>query len=161
QFLANNLTQVFSCPFTLDPIDPALYANMTRDPKTGPKISRRGWVQDYPSAQNWLSTYWECDGYAKLYSYCNKDLDGLLLKADATTNLDDAVKLCQQAEDLLLRDLPAAPVSYSENMYLIKPYVTGLKENLSSYDYDWAGQWGPIWSYDIELTQVPATYPRQ
>jgi oligopeptide transport system substrate-binding protein len=161
QFLKGNFEIVFNCPVPLKSMDPSVYAASLRDPKTNPRISRRAWIQDYPSPQNWLSLYWECDTFAKLYSYCNKDLDGLLSKADATTNFSDSLKMYQDAEDLLLRDVPAAPVSYSENLYLIKPYLIGPKENLSSYDYDWAGQWGPVWTYNVDLGNVPGTYPRQ
>lgn len=159
QFLSANLKRVFDCPVILDPVEPTAYATLTRDPKTNPKISRQGWIQDYPHPQNWLSFYWKCDGYAKRYSYCNKDLDLLLTKADATVSSSDAMKLYQQAEDLLLGDLPGAPISYSENLYLLKSYIKGPKDNLSSFDYAWAGEWGPISTYDVELRQVPSTYP--
>jgi oligopeptide transport system substrate-binding protein len=159
QFLAGNLKRVFDCPVTLDPVEPTVYATLTRDPKTNPKITRQGWIEDYPYPQNWLSFYWKCDGYARRYSYCNKDLDLSLTKADSTASSDDSIRLYQQAEDLLLADVPGAPISYSENLYLLKGYVKGPKDNLSSFDYGWAGEWGPLSTYDIDLTHVPDNYP--
>jgi len=161
QFLANNFQTVFNCPIKLDPVDPTVLTALSKDPKTYPQISRQGWIQDYPHPQNWLSVYWNCTAFAKRYSYCNKDLDALMAKADATTNFDESIKLYQQAEDLMLKDVPFAFSNYAEILYIIKPYVSGPKENPSSSDLEWAGEWGPVWSYDVDLTKVPTNYPKQ
>lgn len=161
QFLAGNFVRVFNCPITLDPVDPTVATALTKDPKTNPQIARQGWIEDYPHPQNWLSVYWKCAAFAKRYSYCNKDLDALMSKADATLDFNESIKLYQQAEDLLLSDVPGAPMNYSENLYLIKPYLTGLKDNPSSSDAEWAGEWGPVWTYDVDLSKVPDSYPKQ
>ncbi len=161
QFLAGNFVRVFNCAVTLDPVDPTVATALTKDPKTNPQIARQGWIEDYPHPQNWLSVYWKCAAFAKRYSYCNKDLDALMSKADATLDFNESIKLYQQAEDLLLSDVPGAPMNYSENLYLIKPYLVGLKDNPSSSDAEWAGEWGPVWTYDVDLTKVPDSYPKQ
>jgi oligopeptide transport system substrate-binding protein len=161
QAWAGYFVSTFNCPITLDPVDPTVATALTKDPNTNPQISRQGWIQDYPHPQNWLTIYWTCAAFAKRYGYCNKDLDATLAKADATTNQDDAIKLYQQAEDMLLADIPGAPIYHSENLFLIKPYLSGLKENTSSADDAWAGQLGPVWTYDVDLSKVPSTYPKQ
>jgi oligopeptide transport system substrate-binding protein len=161
QFLAGNFVSVFNCPVTLDPVDSTVLTALTKDPKTNPQIARQGWIQDYPHPQNWLSVYWKSGAFAARYSYSNKDLDALMAKADATVNFDEAVKLYSQAEDMLLADVPGAPMNHAEVIYLVKPYLKGLRENPSSSDAEWAGEWGPVWTYDVDLTQVPASYPKQ
>jgi oligopeptide transport system substrate-binding protein len=161
QFLAGNFVRVFNCAITLDPVDATVLTALTKDPKTNPQIARQGWIQDYPHPQNWLSVYWTCAAFAKRYSYCNKDLDALLAKADATVDFNESIKLYQQAEDMLMADVPAAFSNYTENLYLIKPWLSGLKDNPSSSDAEWAGEWGPVWTYDIDLSKVPANYPKQ
>ncbi len=161
QFLAGNFVKVFNCALTLDPVDPTVYTALTKDPKTNPQIARQGWIEDYPHPQNWLSVYWKCAAFAKRYGYCNKDLDALMAKADQTLDFNESIKLYQQAEDLLLSDVPGAPMNYSENIYLIKPYLNGLKDNPSSSDAEWAGEWGPVWTYTVDLTKVPDSYPKQ
>lgn len=161
QFLAGNFVKVFNCAITLDPVDPTVATALTKDPKTNPQIARQGWIEDYPHPQNWLSVYWKCAAFAKRYGYCNKDLDALMAKADQTLDFNESIKLYQQAEDLLLSDVPGAPMNYSENLYLIKPYLSGLKENPSSSDAEWAGEWGPVWTYTVDLTKVPDSYPKQ
>ena len=134
---------------------------LTKDPKTNPQIARQGWIQDYPHPQNWLSIYWKSTAFAKRYSYASKALDDQLAKADQTLNFDDSIKEYQKAEAMLLSDLPGAPMNYSENLYLIKPWLMGLKDNPSSSDAEWAGEWGPVWTYDVDLTKVPTSYPKQ
>jgi ABC-type oligopeptide transport system substrate-binding subunit len=87
-------------------------------------------------------------------------LDALLAKADQESELPKALSLYQQAEDLLLKDVPAAFANYAENIYLAKPYVIGPKEHTGSGDTNWVGEWGPVWSYDIDAARVPPSYPR-
>lgn len=165
QFLLGNFFDVFGCLLTLDPVEPGTFAalpkdgvlSLSKDVKSQPLLSRQGWIEDYPHPQNWLSTYWTCSSpYAQRYGYCNKDLDALLSKADQEPDLKKSIQLYQQAEDILMKDVPAVFSHYGENLYLVKPYVLGLREHIGSGDTEWAGQWGPVWLYDIDLMQVPA-----
>lgn len=161
QFVAGNMVRAFGCPVTLDPVDPTVYTALTKDPKTFPLLSRQGWIQDYPHPSNWLSVYFTCAGFAARSSYCNKDFDALTAKADAATNFEDAVKLYEQAEDTLMSDVPTAFTNYGEYLYLVKPYIVGLNDNLGSSDAAWPGQFGPITSYDIDLSKVGEGYPKE
>lgn len=161
QFLADNWTRVIGCPIKLDPINAGALRNV-KDAKTGPQVFFQGYLGDYAHPQNWLSTYWACaTSFALRAGYCNKNLDALLAKADQEPDLAKSIALYQQAEDLMLRDVPSAFANYGENVYLIKPYVIGPADHKSSSDIEWIGEWGPVWSYDIDLRRVPATYPRR
>ncbi|MBI5035620.1 MAG: peptide ABC transporter substrate-binding protein [Chloroflexi bacterium] len=161
QFIAGSFLKVFGCPITLDPVDSTVMTALTKDIKTQPLFSLQGWIQDYPHPQNWLSVYWVCGGFAKRYGYCSKDFDATTAKADQTLDLQAAIKLYQQAEDILVNDVPSAFLMYEENLYLVKPWVIGPKDHTGSSDAEWAGEWGPVWTYDIDLTKVPANYPKQ
>ncbi len=161
QYIAGNYAKVFGCPITLDPVDPTVYTSLTKDIKTQPLFSIQGWIEDYPHPQNWLSVYWVCGGFAKRYGYCNKDFDATTGKADQTLDLQAALKLYQQAEDILVKDVPSAFLFYSENLYLTKPWVIGPTDHTGSSDAEWAGEWGPVWTYDIDLSKVPSNYPKQ
>ena len=103
QFIAGNFASVFGCPITLDPVDATVFTSLTKKIETNPLISRQGWIEDYPHPQNWLSVYWTCAGFAKRYGYCSKDFDALTAKADQTLDLQAALVLYQQAEDLLVQ----------------------------------------------------------
>lgn len=161
QFIAGNYVKVFGCPITLDPVDATVLTALTKDVKTNPQISRQGWIQDYPHPQNWLSVYWVCGAFSSRYGYCNPKLDEQLKKADTTLNFEEAIKEYQAGEDILMGDVPAAFSNYTENVYMVAPWVVGPKDYPSSSDAEWAGEWGPVWEYDIDLTKVPATYPKE
>jgi len=161
QFIAGNLVSVFGCPVTLDPVDATVMTALTKKVETNPQISRQGWIEDYPHPQNWLSVYWVCGAFSKRYGYCNKDFDALTAKADQELDFQKSMALYQQAEDLLMTDVPAAFSNYTENLYLVKPWVVGPKDNTGSSDAEWAGEWGPVWTYDVDLSKVPASYPKQ
>ncbi len=154
-FLAANFSQVFGCPIVLDPVNqlPA---------KTKPQISIQGYISEYAHPRVWLSQLWMCgDEFAASFGYCNKDLDALLTRADQERDSQKSLALYQQAEELLLKDVPGAFAHYAEHIALIKPYVKGLKERVSAFDTEWIGAWGPVWTYDVDLSQVPASYPRK
>lgn len=157
QFLADNFESVFGCDITLDP-------QSTTPPSSpassAPLIRSTGWIQDYPHPQNWLSVYWTCNGFARPLGYCNSALDAKLRVADQTRDWTTARALYQEAEEILVASVPAAIYSYGENIYLIKPWVQGAREHTSSSD-SWVGEYGPVWDYTIDLTQVPASYPEK
>jgi oligopeptide transport system substrate-binding protein len=161
QFIADNFTRVFGCPITLDPVDPNVFAQLTKNVKTNPLISLQGWAEDYPHPQSWLSAYWRCGSFSKNYGYCNLQLDEMLAQADHAADLEQAIKLYQAAEDFLLADVPAAIANYDEYIYLVRPYVHGPKNYPSPGDASFPGQYGPVWEYDLDLSQVPANYPKE
>jgi oligopeptide transport system substrate-binding protein len=161
QFIAGSFAAVFGCPITLDPVDPTVATALSKDIKTQPQISRAGWIQDYPHPQNWLSVYWTCNAFALRYGYCNKAFDAMTAKADQELDFAKSLALYQQAEDILVQDVPSAFIYYQETIYMVKPWVLGPKDHTGSSDAEWAGEWGPVWEYDIDLTKVPANYPKQ
>jgi oligopeptide transport system substrate-binding protein len=161
QFIAGNFARVFNCPITLDPVDATVATALSKKLETQPMLSRAGWIEDYPHPQNWLSVYWTCNAFAKRYGYCNKDFDALTAKADQELDLQKALVLYGQAEDLLCNDVASIFVNYDENFYLVKPWLIGPKDHTGSSDAEWAGEWGPVWTYDIDLSKVPASYPKQ
>lgn len=156
QFLESDFTRVFSCPIKSEPVQ-ATDWSLFKDPKTRPLIFFQGYLQDYAHPQDWLSLYWTCNSpFAERSGYCNKNLDALLAKADQEPDLSQAVRTYQDAEDLLMKDVPAAFSSYSENTFLVKRYVIGPKDHVGSGDAAWPGEWGPVWDYDIDVEHVPA-----
>ncbi|KAA8823480.1 ABC transporter substrate-binding protein [Bifidobacterium reuteri] len=78
---------------------------------------RTGWQPDYPSAENYLWQLYSsaaADGKGSNDGdYKNPDFDALCLQAAAAKSTDEANKLYQQAEEILLKDLPAIPLYYS------------------------------------------------
>jgi oligopeptide transport system substrate-binding protein len=160
-YVINNLSTAIGCKITADPVAGTEYTSLTKDVRTNPQLSFQRWVQDYPHPQNWLSVYWQCGAFSRRYGYCNLFLDQILKQADATEDPEKALALYEQAEDMLIQDVPGAFAYTPENLQLVKSYVVGPDNNLSSQDAGWAGMFGPVWEYDIDLTKVPSSYPKQ
>lgn len=151
EFLAANFTRVFGCPIVAEPTN--LSSKMP--------LAIRAYRHDYPHPRTWLSV-WLCNSaFATSFGYCNKEFDALVARADQERDAQKAFALYQQAETLLLNDAPAVFAHYVENISLIRPYVLGVREHTSALDTEWAGEWGPVWLYDVDLTRVPASYPRK
>jgi oligopeptide transport system substrate-binding protein len=152
-FIAANFSRVFGCPIALDPVNQL--------PSKTP-ISVQAYRHEYPHPRNWLSGVWTCNSaFATSLGYCNKELDALLARADQERDASKALVLYQQAEEMLLHDVPAAFANHLQAVSLIKPYVLGVREHVSAFDTEWPGEWGPVWLYDVDLTRVPASYPRK
>ena len=91
-----------------------------RNDVTGRKMTgafRTGWQPDYPPAENYLVANYAsaaADGNGSNDGdYKNSEFDDLCSKAAAAQTTDEANKLYQQAQEILLNDLPAIPLYYS------------------------------------------------
>jgi oligopeptide transport system substrate-binding protein len=154
QFLAANFTRVFGCPITLEPV-----TQVTTKIRT--PLAVHAYRHTYPHPRDWLAL-WTCtSAFATSFGYCNKEFDALLARADQERDESRALALYQQAETRLLQDVPAVFTHYGEMVSLIKPYVRGVGEHASALDTEWAGEWGAVWLYNVDLTRVPPSYPRQ
>ena len=109
-----------------------------RDAVTNRKMTgafRTGWQPDYPSAENYLWQLYStaaADGNGSNDGdYKNPAFDDLCKQAAAASSTDDANKLYQQAEEILLNDLPAIPLYYSNANGAASLNVK------SGYAFDW------------------------
>ncbi len=80
-------------------------------------LFRMGWVFDYPALENYLGPLYATTGSSNYYGYSNLEFDRLLAAGDQAATLEQATALYQQAEDLLVRDMPVIPLRYSQNNY--------------------------------------------
>ncbi len=89
---------------------------------------RTGWMPDYPSIENYLKPLYSsaaADGNGSNDGdYKNSEFDSLLSQAADSASTTDANKLYQQAEEILLNDLPAIPLYYKNNVGVA---ATGVK----------------------------------
>ena len=81
---------------------------------TGP--FRLGWAMDYPSPQNYLEPLYSTAALPPNGSnsafYSNPQFDALVQQGNAAATNEEAIQLYQQADDLLLEDMPIAPMFY-------------------------------------------------
>ncbi|WP_270436508.1 peptide ABC transporter substrate-binding protein [Bifidobacterium dentium] len=95
---------------------------------------RSGWQPDYPSAENYLVQNFSssaADGNGSNDGdYKNSKFDDLCNQAAAAQTTDEANKLYQQAQEVLLNDLPAVPLYYA-NAY------GAASTNVSNFEMNW------------------------
>ncbi len=81
---------------------------------TGP--FRLGWSMDYPSPQNYLEPLYSTSALAPAGSnqtfYSNPEFDDLVSQGNQAENDEEAIELYQQAEDVLLEDMPILPMFF-------------------------------------------------
>jgi len=84
---------------------------------TGP--FRSGWIMDYPVAENFLGPLYSSAALPPAGSdvtfYSNPEFDSLLAEGNSAQSDEDAITAYNAAEDLLVRDMPAAPLFYRLN----------------------------------------------
>jgi oligopeptide transport system substrate-binding protein len=84
-----------------------------------------GWVADYPDPENFLRIKFHSDSTNNDTQYANTEVDRLLDQADAETDEATRLSLYQQAEQIIVNDMPWIPLFHDKFSVLIKPYVKG------------------------------------
>ncbi|MEU7475569.1 ABC transporter substrate-binding protein [Lentzea sp. NPDC042327] len=72
-------------------------------------MSRSDWSADYPSIENFLNPLYRTGGSSNDSNYSSPVVDKLLEQADGTADEAAAIKLYQQAEDQIAKDMPSIP----------------------------------------------------
>lgn len=94
------------------------------------QVGRAGWIGDYNDAQNFLFLGEALAGQLNYASYSNPDYDILMDKASAQEEVAPRADLMHQAEALLLRDLPYAPIYYYVSQNMVSTRVMGYQDNV-------------------------------
>jgi len=93
------------------------------------QIARRGWIADYNDPNAFLDLFLTGGGNNNT-GFANKTYDGLIKKAGETQDPAKRLAIFQEAESLLLDELPCIPLYYYKKNYLIRPEVTGWDPNV-------------------------------
>jgi peptide/nickel transport system substrate-binding protein/oligopeptide transport system substrate-binding protein len=101
---------------------------------------RMGWAIDYPSAENYLSPIFSTGAIktgSNYAGYSNKEFDDLVAKGDQAATAEEGLKFYQQADDVLIKDLPYVPVYFYRNNSGYSNKVKNVKINLLN-QVEWA-----------------------
>ncbi|MEU8838583.1 ABC transporter substrate-binding protein [Streptomyces roseus] len=74
---------------------------------------RMGWAMDYPAAENYLRPVFSKEAIANgsnFGRYASDEFESVLAAADRATDPAESLTLYQQADDVVIRDLPYIPV---------------------------------------------------
>nr|WP_243847603.1 ABC transporter substrate-binding protein [Microbacterium ulmi] len=91
---------------------------------------RTGWQADYPGLYNFLAPLYGTGASSNDGDYTNPDFDALIAEGAAAANQDDANAKYQDAQEILLKDLPAIPLWYSN-------VTGGFAETVSNVTFGW------------------------
>jgi len=87
------------------------------------QIFRTAWIADYPAADDFLDTLYRTGGSNNIEGYSNPTVDSLLSRADSSTSQQAGLKLYQQAERIVLQQMPIVPVFYLADTAVWTPRV--------------------------------------
>ncbi len=92
-------------------------------------ICRAGWTGDYADPMTFLDMWMTGNGQNET-GWGNAEYDALIEKARRTADTAERYRILQQAETIFLGELPAIPIYYRTNTFLIDPMVRGWPPKL-------------------------------
>ena len=94
------------------------------------QISRGGWIGDYVDPNNFLDMFL-CGGGNNRTGWCNEEYDRLILEvAPSQSSHEERLAVFQQAETMLLDDMPIIPVYTYTSLKLVDLSVGNLDGNI-------------------------------
>ena len=93
-------------------------------------LFRMGWIFDYPAMENYLGPLYTTSGSSNYYGYSNRQFDDLVAQGDRAATPAEATRFYQQAEDILVRDMPVIPLRYEQNNFGHSTRVKNVGMNL-------------------------------
>ncbi|MGE5589498.1 MAG: peptide ABC transporter substrate-binding protein [Bacillota bacterium] len=94
-----------------------------------------GWGADYNDPMTFIDM-WVTGGGNNDSFYSNPEYDALVADAKSTSDQARRMEDMKQAELILLRDLPVAPVFFPAWNYIEKPYVKGIQHFAVGSEYE-------------------------
>lgn len=90
---------------------------------------RLGWNPDYPVLETYLFPLYGTNASSNNAGYTNPAFDDLVSKGNGAKTLDEGIKFYQQAEDILVNDLPVVPMWFGKATVLYSKDVKGIPYN--------------------------------
>jgi oligopeptide transport system substrate-binding protein len=87
-------------------------------------LSRSGWIADYAHPMTFLEIFTQGNGNNDT-GWANPRYDALVRQAQSATSEPDRMRLMQEAEAILLTDLPILPIYWYTRVYLKDPRIQG------------------------------------
>lgn len=94
---------------------------------------RMGWVMDYPSIENYLAPIFAEGAASNYYQYANPEFNKLLTEAAAASDPAEATAMYQEAERIMLDDMPAIPLWFGKTMVGWSDDVENVKADPFQY----------------------------
>ncbi|MBP9673570.1 MAG: peptide ABC transporter substrate-binding protein [Bacteriovoracaceae bacterium] len=89
---------------------------------------RAGWVADYEDPMNFLDMFLSQSGNNRT-GFKNKEYDKLIAQAQIEKNLEKRNKIMQQAEKIIMNEVPIIPLFTYTTLNLVQNYISGFYAN--------------------------------
>jgi oligopeptide transport system substrate-binding protein len=106
----------------------------TRRQKIDTQVFRAGWIGDYNDANTFASMFLSTSEMNDS-GYENARYDELIYLAAKEVDLERRAEYLQEAEAVLLADLPIMPLYFYVTTRLVKPWVAGLGQNIMNHHH--------------------------
>ncbi|MEV6844733.1 ABC transporter substrate-binding protein [Actinoplanes sp. NPDC051411] len=93
-------------------------------------LIRLAWLMDYPLMEDYLTPLYSTGGSSNYYGYSNPTFDSLVKDGAEAKTPAAAVKDWQNAEDILVQDMPVIPLRFGQNVFGYSEKVTGVTVDL-------------------------------
>ncbi len=93
------------------------------------QIGDGGWVADFNDPKNFLFLLQSNTGAMNYSRYSNAEFDALVEAADNERDLDVRAQMLEDAEQMMLDDMPVIPMWYQVTKNLVDPTLTGFVDN--------------------------------
>ena len=124
EFIQAQLKQNVGIDIVLDPMEQKSYQAAYREKDYD--LAWGGWSADYPDPQNWMASLFGCNASNNKYNYCNQQFDQASQKGDAGADQSQRMQAYAQAQQILVEDVPVAPLIFRGRMVVVKPWVQNL-----------------------------------
>ncbi|MCB8835073.1 ABC transporter substrate-binding protein, partial [Escherichia coli] len=95
-------------------------------------VARAGWTADYADPENFLNLNVSTNKTFNYGHYSNPEFDALMKKSYEERNPAERAKILHQAEALIMRDQPIAPLMNDANLWLVADKVKGWGDNANN-----------------------------
>jgi oligopeptide transport system substrate-binding protein len=93
------------------------------------QMGRAGWIADYNDAQNYLFLAQTSTKQQNYSRFSNPAYDRLMDEASVTGDAARRAALLEQAEGILLEEMPVIPIYFYVSKNLVSPRVDGWRDN--------------------------------
>jgi len=105
------------------------------------EVARAGWIGDYASPRTFLDLF-TSDNPQNHARWSSARYDQLMHDVQDISDTAARMKVYQEAEEILMRELPVIPIYGYVSQAMVRPYVKGFHENLQDVH--------PLWALSID-----------
>lgn len=143
--LAQMWQKTLDVSITIENIEPNQFSHQLHAGNHG-QIFSTGWCADYPDPENFADALFHTGAQQNEGHYSNPQLDAILEQARTERDVNKRMALYQQAQQIIVQDVPVIFTTHPLSYMLVKPYVKGytftsIDTPLERYLWlDWSNQ---------------------